>query len=42
VRIPVDLRATTKSTETLQVRVRLRNGRTLTTRRVYHPCTRRP
>jgi hypothetical protein len=37
-RVPVDLRATTKSTVTLQVRVRLRNGRTVTTRRVYHPC----
>jgi hypothetical protein len=37
-RVPVDLRATAKSTVTLQVRVRLRNGRTVTTRRVYHPC----
>jgi hypothetical protein len=41
-RVPVDLRAMTKSTVTLKVRVRLRNGRTVTTRHVYHPCTRRP
>jgi hypothetical protein len=38
-RIPVDLRAMTKSTATLKIRVRLTNGRTVTTRRVYHPCT---
>jgi hypothetical protein len=41
-RVPVDLRAMTNSTVTLQVRVRLRNGHTVTTRRVYHPCTRQP
>ncbi|MCW3049932.1 MAG: hypothetical protein JWO74_4216, partial [Solirubrobacterales bacterium] len=39
VRIPVDLRAMTKRTATLKIRVRLTNGRTVTTRRVYHPCT---
>jgi hypothetical protein len=32
----------TKSTVTLQIRVRLRNGRTVTTRHADHPCTRQP
>lgn len=42
VRLTVDLRRMTKSTATLRVRVRLRGGRkTVTTRRVYHPCTAR-
>jgi hypothetical protein len=40
-RVPVDLRTMTASTVTLQIRVRLRDGHTVTTRRVYHPCTRR-
>jgi hypothetical protein len=39
-RIPVDLRAMTGNTATLRVRVRLRNGATVTTRRVYDPCIR--
>jgi hypothetical protein len=41
VRLTVDLRRFTRSTATLRVRVRLRSGRTVSTRRVYHPCTRR-
>jgi hypothetical protein len=40
-RLTVDLRKVTKQVVTLKVRVRLRNGRTVTTRRVYHPCTAR-
>jgi hypothetical protein len=41
VRVTVDLRRLTRGTATLRVRVRLRSGRTIATRRVYHPCTRR-
>jgi hypothetical protein len=41
VRLTVDLRRFTRSTATLRVRVRLRSGRPVSTRRVYHPCTRR-
>jgi hypothetical protein len=41
VRVPVDLRKLTKSTAVLSVKVRLKGGRTVKTRRVYHPCTKR-
>ncbi len=41
VRVTVDLRGLSKRTATLRVRVRLRGGRTVNARRVYHPCTRR-
>jgi hypothetical protein len=40
-RVRVDLRGMSKSVVTLRVRVRLRDGRTVRTVRVYHPCTRR-
>ena len=41
VRVTVDLRKLTKSVATLRVTVKLKNGRTVKTKRVYHPCTRR-
>ena len=41
VRVTVDLRKLTKSVATLRVTVKLKNGRTVTTKRVYHPCTKR-
>jgi hypothetical protein len=41
VNVPVDLRGMTRSTATLRVTVRLRGGKTITTRRVYHPCNTR-
>lgn len=37
----VDLRRFTRSSAKLVIRVRLRNGRSLTTTRTYHPCSRR-
>jgi len=40
-RMTVDLRGLRRQVATLVVRVRLRGGRTVTARRVYHPCTRR-
>jgi hypothetical protein len=40
VRVPVDLRKLTKSVATVKVKVRLKSGRTVSTKRVYHPCTR--
>ena len=41
VRVPVDLRRLTKSVATLRVTVKLKGGRTVRTKRVYHPCTKR-
>jgi hypothetical protein len=41
VRVPVDLRKLTKSVATVRVTVKLKGGRTVTTKRVYHPCTKR-
>jgi hypothetical protein len=41
VRVAVNLRGLSRRAVRLVVRVRLRNGRTVTVRRVYHPCTRR-
>jgi hypothetical protein len=41
VRVTVDLRGLSKQTATLRVRVRLRGGRTINDRRVYHPCSKR-
>jgi len=41
VRVPVDLRKLTKSVATLKVTVKLKGGRTVKTKRVYHPCTKR-
>ena len=41
VRVPVDLRKLTKSVATLRVRVTLKSGRKVSTKRVYHPCTKR-
>jgi hypothetical protein len=38
-RLTVDLRKSSKTTATLNVRVRLTHGKTVTTKRVYHPCT---
>ena len=38
VRVPVSLRGRSKGTATLRVKVKLRGGQTITTRRVYHPC----
>ena len=38
VRLTADLRGLPRTTTTLVVRVRLRDGRTVSTRRVYHPC----
>jgi hypothetical protein len=38
-RLTVDLRKSSKTTATLKVRVRLTHGKTVTTKRVYHPCT---
>jgi hypothetical protein len=38
--VPVDLRNSTKSTVSLHVRIRLRNGKTVRTTRTYHPCPR--
>jgi hypothetical protein len=38
VRVTVDLRKLTKSVATLKVTVKLKNGRTVKTKRVYHPC----
>ena len=38
VKVSVDLRNMTRSTATLKVTVRLRGAKTVTTRRVYHPC----
>jgi hypothetical protein len=38
VRVPVDLRGRTQGTATLRVKVKLRKGKAVTTRRVYHPC----
>ena len=38
-RVTVDLRGLSESKATLRVRVRLRGGRTITARRVYHPCS---
>jgi hypothetical protein len=40
-RLTVDLRKMTKSVAVLSIRVRLKDGRTVTARRTYHPCTRR-
>jgi hypothetical protein len=40
VRVPVDLRSSTKSTVRLRVRIRLRNGKTVRKTRTYHPCPR--
>ncbi len=37
----VDLRKATKSTVKLVIRVKLRSGRTVSTTRTYHPCTRK-
>lgn len=37
----VDLRKATKSTVTLVIRAKLRSGRTVTTTRIYHPCSKR-
>jgi hypothetical protein len=41
VRVTVDLRKLTRSVATLRVSVKLKRGRTVTTKRVYHPCTKR-
>jgi len=38
VRVPVDLRGSTRRTARLTVRVRLDRGRVLVRRRTYHPC----
>jgi hypothetical protein len=38
VRVPVSLRGRTKGTATLRVKVKLRGGRTVSSRRVYHVC----
>jgi hypothetical protein len=37
----VDLRRLRRSAVVLRIRVRLTNGRTITSRRTYHPCTKR-
>ena len=39
--VRVDLRGLRRSAVVLRFRVRLTNGRTITSRRTYHPCTRR-
>jgi hypothetical protein len=41
VRVPVDLRKLTKVVATVRVTVKLKHGRAVTTKRVYHPCTKR-
>jgi hypothetical protein len=38
-RLVVDLRTMRKRTATLKVAIRLRSGRIVRTKRVYHPCT---
>ena len=42
VTVPIDLRGFRRLTVTAVIRVRLRGGRTITSRRTYHPCVRRP
>jgi hypothetical protein len=42
VTVPVDLRGYRRLAVRLVIRVRLRKGRTVVSRRLYHPCTRRP
>jgi hypothetical protein len=37
----VDLRRMRRSAVVLRIRVRLTNGRTITSRRTYHPCTKK-
>jgi len=41
VRVQVDLKDLNRSSVSLVIRVRLRTGRLITSRRTYHPCTRR-
>jgi hypothetical protein len=41
VRLTADLRGLRREVANLVVRVRLRDGRVVTAKRVYHPCTRR-
>ncbi len=41
VRVQVDLKGLNRSSVSLVIRVRLRSGRLITSRRTYHPCTRR-
>jgi len=41
VTVPVDLRGRRRAAVRLVIRVRLRGGRTIVSRRLYHPCVRR-